>query len=408
MSLLPKSLHEKINLLSLVLIAFTLPFHVLLCSYSTALFVGNQLAEGNLIYKFKHSLKNKFVLISIAFFLLHFIGLLYSDNVRNGLFEIEKKVSFLIFPLLILPLTLKNTDTLKILLSFISACIVLSLLFLEGAISHYLQTGDPEFFILHNLSAATGMHRVYASMYFLFCVYILFYLQKKEFFNFKYSGFFLSGLIIYFTVFIFLMTSRMMVVLTVISLIGLFTFNLIQTKKWLSNLVMLGLIILIGASLLLFNERSRTIMRETYSNLDKGNSEANFTGPNMRIEIWKNTIQLIQKNPLGVGTGDAQDQLYSSYVSSNFRWGIHNNFNAHNQYLQTLLELGIIGLLILLLYLLRPVLIGLKEKQYLFLGLILLFSCACLSESMLATQKGVVFYTFFNALLAFHYPKKNP
>ena len=408
MSLFPKSLHDKINLLSLLLIAFTLPFHILLCSYSTALFVLNQIVEGDLRTKLKHSFKNKLVLLFVSFFLLYIIGLINSENISNGLFEIEKKVSLFIFPILLFPLSLTQKDIHKILLSFVSACFILSLIFIAGAASNYWNNGDPESFMLQNLTSATGIHRVYASMYFLFCIYILTYFQKKEVFHFNHSSLILYGLMIYLTVFIFLMASRMMVILTSLSLMSILINNLIQTKKLLSNLVMLGLFVMIGGGILLFNERIRMIMSETYSSLDKGNSEDNYTGPNMRIEIWKNASQLIKKNPFGVGTGDAQDELYSSYVSSGFRWGILNKFNAHNQYLQTAIEIGFIGLLVLVFCLLCPLIISIKEKNYLYLGLMLLFACACLSESMLATQKGVVFYAFFNALLAFQYPRKNP
>jgi len=73
--------------------------------------------------------------------------------------------------------------------------------------------------------------------------------------------------------------------------------------------------------------------------------------------------------------------------------------NAHNQYLQTMITLGIIGLIVLLLNLILPALYSMEQKHYLYLVFLILIGFNLLFESMLETQAGVVFYAFFNAYL---------
>lgn len=402
-----RSLHQKISNISILLIAITLPFHILLCSYAATLFVLNQIASGELISNIRSAVKNKWVLLFSAFYLLHIAGLAYSQDLSNGLFDLEKKVSLLIFPLLLFSVPINPSQFNKILLAFVAACFVLSMIFLSAATYNFLETGDPESFLFHHLAGGTGIHRVYASMYLLFCVYILIYFHHKNSVKIKYSSAIYFFLIVYFIVFILLLASRMIFSLTIISFIIISASYFTKKNKTL-GISMFLIVISLCTGLLIVNERIRTIMKETYYGLDQGNSEANFTGPNMRIQIWKSAFQVIIENPLGVGTGDVEQSLYEQYVKNDFRWGIQDRFNAHNQYLQTQLGLGLPGIILLLVCFFLPAYHAWQNQHYLYLGFLMLFSISCLSEAMLCTQKGIVFYAFFNSLLAFHYPGKNP
>jgi O-antigen ligase len=100
-----------------------------------------------------------------------------------------------------------------------------------------------------------------------------------------------------------------------------------------------------------------------------------------------------------VGTGDVKDHLLEKYREKQLYNALGLELNAHNQYLQTMLALGIIGLLILLLNIVLPALYGMEMKHYLYLIFLILVAFNFLFESMLETQAGVVFYAFFNAYL---------
>jgi O-antigen ligase len=72
--------------------------------------------------------------------------------------------------------------------------------------------------------------------------------------------------------------------------------------------------------------------------------------------------------------------------------------NVHNQYIETLIGQGIIGLLWLLSILLLPLIISIKEKKIFFIGFIIITGINLFFESMFNTQAGVIFFAFFYSL----------
>jgi O-antigen ligase len=67
---------------------------------------------------------------------------------------------------------------------------------------------------------------------------------------------------------------------------------------------------------------------------------------------------------------------------------------------------GILGLLILIGSLIVPAVAANRNQNYLYLAFLLFFSLCFLTESVLNSQKGVVFFAFFNSLFAFHLLKR--
>jgi O-antigen ligase len=142
-------------------------------------------------------------------------------------------------------------------------------------------------------------------------------------------------------------------------------------------------------------EETRVALEQTDINADE---ITNSTGE--RILIWWYSFEITNENYLtGVGTGDVKDHLLEKYSEKQLYNALGLKLNAHNQYLQTMLALGIIGLVILLLNIVLPALYGMEMKHYLYLMFLILVAFNFLFESMLETQAGVVFYAFFNTYL---------
>ena len=99
------------------------------------------------------------------------------------------------------------------------------------------------------------------------------------------------------------------------------------------------------------------------------------------------------KSPLlGYGVGDYHVRQVEQYTEDGFENGANASFNAHNQYLESLLAAGIPGLLALLLLLLSPLLTTQTLKHssiQAFITAVLLFNL--LFESMLERQMGLLF-----------------
>jgi len=89
----------------------------------------------------------------------------------------------------------------------------------------------------------------------------------------------------------------------------------------------------------------------------------------VRIELWQNALNVIKERPLlGHGMSNAQEQFYAGverYAGETFCqiWADQLSYvDAHNQYLQILMEFGCLGLLVLLTIYLMPVIIDNRHR----------------------------------------------
>jgi O-antigen ligase len=142
-------------------------------------------------------------------------------------------------------------------------------------------------------------------------------------------------------------------------------------------------------------EETRAAIEQTDINADE---IASSSGE--RLLIWWYSFEITNDNLLfGVGTGDVRDELLVKYREKQMYNALGLGLNAHNQYLQTTLALGVLGLIALLLCIVLPFIYGVEYRHYLLIIFLILIAFNFLFESMLETQAGVVFYAFFNAYL---------
>jgi O-antigen ligase len=103
---------------------------------------------------------------------------------------------------------------------------------------------------------------------------------------------------------------------------------------------------------------------------------------------------------LGVGTGDTQGELNRGWRRIELDQVVPG-LNAHNQYLQTYLAIGLVGGAILLLALLIPLVLAMRHGELLYVQFLVLVLLCFLTESYLIRQHGAMFYATVNALLGF-------
>ena len=126
----------------------------------------------------------------------------------------------------------------------------------------------------------------------------------------------------------------------------------------------------------------------------KGESEDTTTG--IRFEIWKIAVKEIHHSWfLGVGAGDIKPVLFKDYKNKSLNGALDKNLNVHNQYLETFLGQGILGIGLLLLLLYWGILKASRTKEILNSIFVLLIILSMGPESMLNNEAGVVFIAFF-------------
>ena len=134
--------------------------------------------------------------------------------------------------------------------------------------------------------------------------------------------------------------------------------------------------------------------------------ETNGHSLTMRFEFWKTALCIIKQNILfGVGTGDVENAFKNQYQKENTCLQKQWQLRSHNQYLETTVALGLIGLLLFIIRLLAPFFSG-KKVSVLFILFILIEVLSFINEDTLETQAGVTFCIFFTQLF-FHNDEHN-
>lgn len=407
--------HERAYVFLCLLVVITMPLSIHANSVSIMLLALNWIIEGRWKQKAQRLLRSKFSLLWIIFFFYHAASIVYSDNKGEAQFELEKKLSFLVFPLIFSTadfITGKNART--ILKYFIGACVVACAICLGNAIYYYFQ-GNSSLFVYHGLGSALGFHAVYFSTFIGFCIFTLLYhlLQNyKTIETPKKVGF--VALILFFFVFMILLSSKTIIVTVFfISLgMGIMRFLKRYSKLAVSGAAVLCLVVfaVVIRKTPYLNSRFQEIFKENYTTVLNQNDyrDFHFTGGTIRVAIWKSVYDVVNEQNaqlFGVGIGDAQKLLTDHYNNIHIYPGDailgfkgFTHYNAHNQYLQVYITLGIVGVILFLIILFYCYKHALRSRHVLLLSLLILFSAFFLTESALSAHKGVVFFVFFTSL----------
>jgi O-antigen ligase len=120
---------------------------------------------------------------------------------------------------------------------------------------------------------------------------------------------------------------------------------------------------------------------------------------NIRVAIWNCSLDLAAEKPLfGYGTAGQYPPREKCYQERYTFFGPYgNNLNSHNQYLEYLLAGGLFLFGIFFFQMGHSLKIAFSQTDGLYIAFLALFLITCFGESLLETQKGLVFFSFFNA-----------
>ncbi len=393
--------HRDIAFYLMMAIAFLLPFKFLVPSL-IALLTINWLLEGNFKTKLLQ-LKKAYVWLFLLFYLLHIAALTYTQNKAEGLTALEVKLSFLIFPLLFSTISFSRKQLQYMLKAFIAGCISSMAVCLIRAIFLYLTKNEIHFFYME---LSWFMHPGYFSLYLSFASFILlaslFYHHGFRL-PLKLKLYFIT-LIVCISIFILLLAAKLGIIVYFSLLLVACVSEFIYRKKYklLGILSITALLLFIGIFTFVpgIQQRFQNMLIAVQTEaINKSSSEST----EVRMLIWDVAKELVKENPMwGVGPGDSNDELYKKYEEKGYTGALEHRLNAHNQYFQTLLDLGLAGLLLLFLQLLLSLIKGFSQKKQVLRLLVWLMAFHFFTESMLQTQAGVIFYAFFISLLLLH------
>ena len=383
----------RINYYSLLALSFVLPFYQKMVPAFVAVFFITSLLSGN--YHLKE--KNKNILLFIVLYVVYTIGLFYSENLINGLHDIETKLSILIFPIAFLITRINIKDKLPTLLKyFVLGIILSSMLCIGEAVYQFLTTKEESELFYSKLSIF--LHPSYYSMYLSMALIVVYYYYFKPNNQFNYSTPIFISLIVFLSIMIILLSSKLGILAMVIIQLTAITYWVKKYKNYLKSGITLLIIITSLLSVYHLSYSFNVRVNEFFSVLTSKNaSEESTTG--VRIHAWNSAIQLFKEKPLfGYGIGDVNTVLLKQYAKQELTVLSEKELNPHNQLLQTLVALGLLGGITLILTLIAPLVLAIKKSHFLYSFFILLILINLLTESILERQAGVIFYAFFNAL----------
>lgn len=395
-----------------VVVALTLIVLPLSLQFNLYLLISLGLIGVYSIYKKKRIRLNRpFEVLCGLFFLLHFAHLFVDSNVSLAWFETEKKLSFITLPLILLnlPFKVRGDFHRKSLLFFSYGLALVGVFLLLNGYINWLKAGDLTVFYYHEFVEIVSGNAIYMSL--LFCISNSILLKYKQ----KSNNVFHYVLVLFNTVILILLMSKVFFFLNILVIL-FFTINEFKKQrkfKWGMAVIAVVLVItMFGLGQSGVKKRFVDVMQFNKSNLFLEHIDENteFNGLSLRLYLWKMAFEIIQENKMavffGVGPGDNQDLLNQKFKDNNLYLGNKEigdtgylNYNYHNQYIQTFMEVGLIGFMFLILMFGIPITHAIRTKKYLLLLINFIFVVAFITESYLSRQVGVVSFLTFNSIL---------
>jgi len=347
------------------------------------------------LFSKKKNLKNLAAIL--IFYILHAVSLLYTQNMQEGFFSLEIKISLFVFPLIFYSADFSSKQIKFFITGFVLGCTLCCVLCVIHS-CYITYTGIPptgnkgdNFFFYTYLS--WFQHPSYLSMYLTFCCVALF--ERKLFA--KRIQLLLAS---FFTVFILLLSSKSGIVIHFVFLSVYFVSSYLAERnfKKLFLFSSVGILILVSAVFFLPGVKGRfqnVISAFKTEKTDKSATESTA----VRMLIWNEATEIIKKNPLlGVSPGDTNDELYKSYEQNGLTGAYAKKLNAHSQFFQTGVGLGLIGVASFLSMFIIPMI---RNRSKLLVFFLLITVVNFLTESMLQTMAGCIFFGYFYAMLCF-------
>lgn len=334
---------------------------------------------------------------ALAYYLLHLLGMLWSENEAFGWSDLGIKASLLVLPLVFLSVPRKARSGRDIILFAFSIGCALAVVICVVALIGRLATGAPAGQEVFSSRFALFMHPSYFAWYLGAAIAAWCRLPIHRWVAVAIDRTVLVTLCLG----VVLCGSKMGWALQLPLLIALLILRW-KDKRVRRSLLGLFAVFAIGVALLLAgssNARDR-VQGMWHAITEKEHDPQARSSSEVRWLTWETASELFKADPIkGTGTGDIKDELVRRYNAKGYTAAEELRLNAHQQFLQSAACLGIFGVLFLAAMLLAPFFGAARRDAFTVIFLLLaLFNW--MVESMLEVQAGVIFFAFFAGIMA--------
>jgi O-antigen ligase len=306
-------------------------------------------------------------------------------------------------PLLIFPLAFSAIPKFTkkkyhlILDCFTISNVLLGILFIVTSFINYFKTKALDVFSYHELVSFLDLNAIYVSVFFGISYFYLISKQDKKQIE--------KGAIVFLGIIILLLSSKMMLVIFVLCNIIFLIFykgkSLLNSFKTIITIIVLTTVFAISSHQVLERFLTETTTNfDEVINIEKFNKIYPWTGSSIRIlqlRILKDQIKEEDIFWKGFGLYASRKNLKKRHVVFNTYYGYHE-YNYHNMYAQILSELGIFGLIFLILILILNTRKAIHSKVFLFLIFNIILFMIFFTESFLWVHRGIFLFTVLYCL----------
>lgn len=388
---------ERMYFVGLILVCFSMPFNVRFNSFSLIIAgvatIAWYIAEGR-----RSMVVNRRLLILPCYYLLCFVAFFTSDDTRSVLFDLEQKIPILALPLIFLAGPAIDEDDFWLIRSMFLAAVlfVCFRIILAG-----FDIGFRNDLLFENLPT---IRRPYLGIYCVLASFLSVDGWLKSNIPWEKALYLLAAS--FFAILPALVLAKMAVITWVILVAVLAIWYLASKRKFKLIGALAAVVLALGFYFFFIHDKGRDIKDRilTMTEFDWNSYDAHLVNSvNLRFIKWNCSFEVLSVNSTwlaGAGTGESQKLLNECYLRSlgPDSFLAVDNYNSHNQFLTTWLNLGLIGFLFLIGHFVYALIVYRNSGQWLpfiFTTAIVLF---CLTESVFEVQKGIVLYAFFQSL----------
>lgn len=338
----------------------------------------------------------------LIYYTLIVISAFYSENSNQSFKMIVRLLPFLLFPFVfsILKITRKELETIfkGYILWILGIC-----LYSHFVVSKKLISNQDQLYNIFNnnysylsLTQDTiGLHSTYYAYAVLIAIIFSIYLFFKNISK-KYKAA-LFVIFLYFSFFIFHISARLPIAVMFLIYNIVIVYYFIKTKKIKQGAFLL-LFLYISSGIVLYNVRVTRYRFQQVFGFTYYDGSTHQDGK-YKLRQWQASLAANNNILLGNGIGDANESIYNSYPNFDLEKYKERKYNAHNQFIQTFVGLGLIGVISLLIIFIFFCLFFINKKS--LIGLIFTLSSFILflTESFLERQAGIVFFSFVICLI---------
>lgn len=406
MEIVRTNVYNKLMLLyafSIPFVGFHLPKYVL----GSLIIISIILLYKNLKISPNNSIK---LILMSSLYVIFVLGMLYTENIGNGIRELEKKLYLFLIPLIFAVYcsssenkVLNRKDFFNYyiygLVGVILLAIVIATIKIVDQGAFYYEFSEfkyKQYFLLYDtFSNHIKLHPSYFSIMLSIGLFYLVLKKNKEKKDYI--------LIIVFIIVNILLLSRTSLLGTIFILI----FLILRTQKIkiiIPSFLVISSVIIFVFTMNISVIKKRLLNDVKFSVVDYSiDDHRQWTSFNQRLAIWDCTMIALSNSSLffGVGTGDNKDTLMNVYENKNFKRGIMLKLNEHNQFFTFMLQLGFLGILTFFLMFIGIPLYFNTSYDTFYLVFIIYIFFMCLTESIFSREQGLIIIIFLNSVLGF-------